>query len=143
MFNKNQSSVPQKNVETIIGPSVKLEGTFKGEGDLVVEGILIGSLETKKNLKIGANAIVQANIRADNAFVSGKIKGNISVKGKLEVTNTAIILGDIKAKIISIESGALVQGKIIMPVQNITEPTKEKEEEKKEEEVKESKKNKE
>ena len=139
MFNKNQSALPQKNVETIIGPSVKLEGKFKGEGDLVVEGILIGGLETKKNLKIGTDAIVQANIRADNAFVSGKIKGNISVKGKLEVTNTAIILGDIRAKIISIESGALIQGKVIMPVQNITEPIKEKEEEKKKEEEKESK----
>ncbi len=136
MFNKDQPSIPQKNVETIIGPSVKLEGKFKGEGDLVVEGILIGSLETKKNLKVGANAIVQANVRADNAFVSGKIKGNISVKGKLEITNTAIILGDIRAKIISIESGALVQGKVIMPVQNITDPIKEKGEEKKKEESK-------
>ena len=136
MFNKNQSSLPQKNVETIIGPSVKLEGKFKGEGDLVVEGILIGGLETKKNLKVGTNAIIQANVRADNAFVSGKIKGNISVKGKLEITNTAIILGDIRAKIISIESGALVQGKVIMPVQNITDPIKEKGEEKKKEESK-------
>ncbi len=119
MFNKDQPSIPQKNVETIIGPSVKLEGKFKGEGDLVVEGILIGSLETKKNLKVGANAIVQANVRADNTFVSGKIKGNISVKGKLEITSKAIILGDIKAKIISIESGGLLHGKIAMPVHNI------------------------
>ena len=136
MFNKNPSSLPQKNVETIIGPSVKLEGKFKGEGDLIVEGILIGGLETKKNLKVGTNAIIQANVRADNAFVSGKIKGNISVKGKLEITNTAIILGDIRAKIISIESGALIQGKVIMPVQNITDPIKEKGEEKKKEESK-------
>ena len=45
MFNKNQSSIPQKNVETIIGPSVKLEGNFKGEGDLLIEGILVGKLE--------------------------------------------------------------------------------------------------
>lgn len=123
MFNKNQTAT-QKNIETIIGPSVKLEGKFKGEGDLIVEGILIGGLETKKNLKVGSNAIVQANIKADNAFISGKVKGNISVKGKLEVTSTAIILGDIKAKIISIESGSLIQGKITMPVHNI-EPERE------------------
>ena len=121
MFNKNQTPSQEKDIETIIGPSVKLEGKFKGDGDLIVEGVLIGSLETKKNLKIGSSAIVQANIRADNAFISGKIKGNISVKGKLEITNTAIILGDIKAKIISIESGALIQGKVTMPVHNITE----------------------
>jgi len=121
MFNKNQTPV-QKNIETIIGPSVKLEGKFKGDGDLIVEGILIGGLETKKNLKVGSDAIVQANIKAENAFISGKIKGNVTVKGKLEITSTAIVLGDIKAKIISVESGSLIQGKITMPVHNIPDP---------------------
>lgn len=119
MFNKNQDISTSKNIETIIGPSVKVEGDFRGEGDLIIEGILIGNLQTKNNLKIGQNAIVEAEIKANNAFVSGKIKGNITVKGKLEITSTAIILGDIKAQIISIESGALLKGKLEMPVGNL------------------------
>lgn len=119
MFNKNQPTMHTKSIETIIGPSVKVEGDFKGEGDLVIEGILIGNLETKNNLKIGQNAIVQAEIRANNAFVSGKVKGNVTIKGKIEIASTAVILGDIKAQIISIESGALLQGKISMPVRDI------------------------
>ena len=120
MFAKNQPTTSQKSIETIIGPSVKVEGNFKGEGDLVIEGILVGDLQTKNNLKVGQNAIVDANIKANNAFISGKIKGNIIVKGKIEITGTAVILGDIKAQIISIESGALVQGKLNMPVTNIS-----------------------
>ena len=120
MFNKNQTSVAShKSIETIIGPSVKVEGDFKGEGDLIIEGVLIGSLKTKNNLKIGTNAFVQANISANNAFISGKVKGNINVKGKLELSGTAIILGDIKAQVLSIESGAMVKGNIDMPVANI------------------------
>ncbi|MBP9802048.1 polymer-forming cytoskeletal protein [Patescibacteria group bacterium] len=119
MFNKNQDISTSKNIETIIGPSVKVEGDFRGEGDLIIEGILIGNLQTKNNLKIGQNAIVEAEIKANNAFISGKIKGNITVKGKLEITSTAIILGDIKAQIISIESGALLKGKLEMPVGNL------------------------
>ena len=117
MFNKNQDMGNSKNIETIIGPSVKVEGDFKGEGDLIIEGILVGNLQTKNNLKIGQNAIVEAEVKANNAFISGKVKGNISVKGKLEVTSTAVILGDIKAQIISIESGALLKGKLEMPVE--------------------------
>ncbi len=121
MFTKNQPSVPsQKSIETIIGPSVKVEGNFKGEGDLIIEGVLVGNLQTKNNLKIGQNAVVDANVRANNAFISGKVKGNISVKGKLEISGTAVILGDIKAQILSIESGALLKGNIDMPVGNIT-----------------------
>jgi cytoskeletal protein CcmA (bactofilin family) len=120
MFAKNQPIASQKTIETIIGPSVKVEGKFKGEGDLVIEGILVGDLQTKNNLKVGQNATVDAHIKANNAFISGKIKGNIIVKGKVEITGTAVILGDIKAQIISIESGALVQGKLNMPVTNIS-----------------------
>lgn len=119
MFNKNQDSAHSGKIETIIGPSVRVEGDFKGEGDLVIEGMLIGNLQTKNNLKIGQNAIVEAEIKANNAFISGKVKGNISVKGKIEITATAVILGDIKAQIISIESGALVQGKLIMPTRDV------------------------
>lgn len=115
MFNKNQPMSP-KSIETIIGPSVRVEGDFKGEGDLIIEGMLIGSLQTKNNLKIGQNAVVEANVRANNAFISGKVKGNVTIKGKLEITGTAVILGDIKTQIISIESGALLQGNISMPL---------------------------
>ncbi|MBU1202614.1 polymer-forming cytoskeletal protein [Patescibacteria group bacterium] len=127
MFSKNQSVAPNsKSIETIIGPSVKVEGDFKGEGDLVIEGILVGNLQTKNNLKIGQNAVVDANIKANNAFISGKVRGNINVKGKLEITGTAMILGDIKAQIISIESGALLKGTLDMPIGNIsTEEPKE------------------
>lgn len=121
MFSKNESAPRStKSVETIIGPSVKVDGNFKGEGDLVVEGVLVGSLQTKNNLKVGQNAVIQANIQANNAFVSGKVKGNIRVKGKLEITGTAMILGDVTAQILSIESGALIKGNINMPVGNIT-----------------------
>lgn len=119
MFNKNQDVAHSGKIETIIGPSVRVEGDFKGEGDLVIEGMLIGNLQTKNNLKIGQNAIVEAEVKANNAFISGKVKGNISVKGKIEITATAVILGDIKAQIVSIESGALVQGKLIMPTRDI------------------------
>lgn len=116
MFNKNQAIVNSKNIETIIGPSVKVEGDFRGEGDLIIEGILVGNLQTKNNLKIGENAVVEANIKAQNAFISGKVKGNLVIKGKLEITASAIILGDIKTQLISIESGAIIQGNISMPL---------------------------
>jgi len=122
MFNKNQSQITAKTVETIIGPSVKVEGNFKGEGDLLIDGVLIGNLETENNLKVGSGAIIEANIKANNAFISGKIKGNIVIKGKLEITATAVILGDIRTQILSIEAGAKIQGKVSMPTGKLELP---------------------
>lgn len=119
MFNKNQSDISPKKIETIIGPSVKVEGNFKGQGDIIIDGMLVGTLETENNLKIGAGAIIEASIRANNAFVSGKVKGNISTKGKLEIASTAVIMGDIKTQILSIESGARLLGKVTMPTTKI------------------------
>ena len=120
MFNKDKiSNKSSKTIETIIGPSVKLDGNFKGEGDLIIEGALVGTIQTKNNLKISPSAVVEATIKANNAFISGKVKGSITVKGKLEIAGTAVILGDIKAQIISIESGALLQGQLSMPAENV------------------------
>lgn len=121
MFNKTQQSRPdQKTIETIIGPSVKVDGTFNGEGDLIVQGIFVGKLTTKKNLKVGSSAVVEANIKANNAFISGKVKGNIVVKGKLEITGTGVIDGDVQAQILSVESGAIIKGNIDMPMGEIS-----------------------
>ncbi len=116
MFGKNQAVVSSKNIETIIGPSVKVEGDFRGEGDLIIEGMLVGNLNTKNNLKIGQGAVVEAAVKANNAFIAGKVKGNVTIKGKLDLTSSAVVVGDIKAALISIESGAIVQGNISMPL---------------------------
>ena len=120
MFGKNQPVVSSKNVETIIGPSVKVEGDFKGEGDLVIEGILVGNLNTKNNLKIGQGAVVEATVRANNAFIAGKVRGNVTIKGKLDITSSAVIIGDIKASILSIEAGAIIQGNVSMSATETT-----------------------
>jgi cytoskeletal protein CcmA (bactofilin family) len=130
MFKKEESLSSSKNIETIIGPSVKVEGDFKGEGDLVIEGVLIGSLQTKNNLKIGTNAMIKAGVKANNIFISGKVKGNIIAKGKVEITGTAVILGNIIAQVISMESGALIQGNISMPIPDLNIEATAKEEKK-------------
>jgi cytoskeletal protein CcmA (bactofilin family) len=111
---KAESTKTVKDIETIIGPSVKVEGDFFGEGDVVVEGIVTGNLKTKNNLKIMEGAKIQAEIEAKNAFVAGEVSGNISVQNDLELTASAKVKGDITANLLSIERGALINGKITM-----------------------------
>jgi len=98
-------------IETIIGPSVQVEGNFVANGDIIVEGTISGSIRTEKNLRIGEKAKVFAQITAANALIAGEVQGNIKIKENLELTSTAKIFGDVKTKVLTVAAGACLQGK--------------------------------
>lgn len=96
--------------ETIIGPTVKVDGDFVSEDNVLVQGVVNGSLRTTGNLRVEKGAKIKANVEAQNAIVSGEIKGNISVQENLELGESAAVEGDIITKILSIEPGAVLHG---------------------------------
>jgi len=106
--------VVSDDVDTVVGPSVKVEGDFASEGNIVVKGTVTGSVKTSKMLTVENGAKIFANVRAENAVVSGAIKGNVKVVERLELTETAQISGDIDCKILSVAPGALILGKVVM-----------------------------
>lgn len=113
MFNKDEKS-GIKEVETVIGPSVKVKGEFNGNGDIIVEGTFEGNLKTTNRLYIGDRAKVTANIVAKEATIGGEVLGNISISGHLEITPTAKINGDIESLSLAIAKGAVLNGKCTM-----------------------------
>lgn len=111
MFKENPTA---HETDTIIGPSVKVEGDFVTEGNVIVEGTICGTIKTTKNLKVGPSSKIFANIWADNALIAGEIQGNLNIAKKLELTSSAKIFGDIKTANLSISSGASLNGKCQM-----------------------------
>ena len=100
--------------DTIIGSTIKIEGDLVSNGNIVVEGEVVGSLKTEKHLRIGQNAKVKADVKASEALISGNVDGNITVDGKLELTESARVTGDIKSKVLIIQPGALLNGNCTM-----------------------------
>ncbi len=103
-----------EEVKTIIGPSVKVEGNFSGEGSMAVEGVVQGSLKTNSNLQVGPQAKIKAEVEARNLFLSGEIRGNIKVTEKSKLTSTARVFGNIDTGVLSVEEGAIINGKCTM-----------------------------
>ena len=53
MFSKETKLEKFKDAETVIGASIKVKGNFQGQGNIVIEGSLEGSLKTNANVFIG------------------------------------------------------------------------------------------
>lgn len=100
--------------ETVIGPSVKVEGNFAGSGDVSVDGQLTGTLKTGKSLRVGEQAKLKADVEAADVFVAGEIRGNVKASGRLELSPTAKLIGNVEASNVTVASGAVLHGKISM-----------------------------
>jgi len=105
----------QDNIDTVVGPSVNVEGDFSSEGNIIVKGTVNGSVHTSKILSVEPGAKIIANVRAGSALIAGEVRGNMKIKESLEIASTARILGDIEAKVLSVEPGAIIFGKVTMP----------------------------
>lgn len=113
MFSREREE-ERRDVETVIGPSVKVEGNFIGSGNVVVEGVVNGSLKTTKDLRIREGAKVKADIDAANVFVAGEIQGNVRSNGKIELSSSAKIFGNVETALLVIAEGAILNGKCTM-----------------------------
>jgi len=106
------AAVDQK---TVIGDQISIEGTIRGQEDLLIEGSVKGSIEVKAHrLTVGVKGQVEAEILAANVTVSGKLSGNINATGKVEITKEADFNGEIKARSISVQDGAYLKAVIEM-----------------------------
>lgn len=71
---------------------------------------LEGSLSSEGAVKIGVGTIIVGDVDATSAYIAGAVKGDIDVNGHVVVDSTAIIKGNIKAKSVQVNNGAVVDG---------------------------------
>jgi cytoskeletal protein CcmA (bactofilin family) len=97
--------------KTTIGERITIEGSIRGEANLVIEGAMKGTIEMGKyNFSIGPKGRVDGEIHAQDVSINGQFKGTIKALGKVAVTQKADFNGEIKAKSFSVEDGAYFKG---------------------------------
>jgi cytoskeletal protein CcmA (bactofilin family) len=100
--------------ETVVGPSVKIQGDLNSEGNIRIEGSVSGKVKTSQSVNVGEAAKLTADIFAGSAVVSGEVQGNMKIAGNLILLKTARINGDIACAILRVEDGAQFTGKCTM-----------------------------
>lgn len=112
MFRKN-APPPSKTLPTYIAPNSEFQGTLHVEGDLLIDGIIHGTVEVRGDMQISESGLIEGpEVRAKNLTVHGVLKARVLVEGKLTLSRTARLEGDISASALSIEEGAFYVGYI-------------------------------
>jgi len=97
----------------VIGKSVQIRGEVKGNEDLIVEGLVEGTVTMNEHrLTIGTNARVTANVTARDVVVQGSLQGDIHAQGRVELRAGSRVNGDIRAARLSVEDNAIFSGKV-------------------------------
>ena len=99
---------------SILSDGVNIEGKISSNGNVRIDGKVIGDVHVKGNLTLGSSSEIKGQINAKNMVVSGKVEGTLKIEDKLTLESTSKIKGDIIAKVLVIEEGAKFDGKSSM-----------------------------
>lgn len=106
--------------ETIIAEGVSIKGTMSFQKLVRIDGAFEGELLSSGKVIVGPTGSLTANINLDEAFISGKVIGDITVKTRLVLRGRAEVRGDITAPLLSVDEGVSIIG--IMNIAKSEEP---------------------
>jgi cytoskeletal protein CcmA (bactofilin family) len=106
--------IRSKNV-SVIGPTLVFRGELSADEDLVIEGKIEGTIaHHKKNLTIGKQGRVTADIHASSVLVEGELNGDIHSDGLVSLASGATVNGDVYCARLVMQDGARFNGKVDM-----------------------------
>jgi cytoskeletal protein CcmA (bactofilin family) len=98
---------------TLISKSVAIKGEVSCDEDLYIDGQVEGTIDPKGyRLTIGPNGRVKANITARAVVVQGRLEGNIHASDRVDLKQSATVVGDIVTQLISIDEGVTLKGSV-------------------------------
>ncbi len=104
----------QQGTQSFISKDMEIMGTVKSSGPIRIDGKLEGELHSTGDAEIGKSAAIKGNLVVNAIIIEGAIKGNIAARDRIEMKSSARVLGDIKAKRLSVEDGVTFVGKSVV-----------------------------
>ena len=90
--------MPPVETAAVIGKSVQVRGELTGNEDLLVEGVVEGTIALHESrLTVGTNARIHANVTARDVVVQGTLVGDIRAAGRGELRAGWNVTGDVHA----------------------------------------------
>ena len=100
-----------------LAEGTSLIGDLHFSGTLHLNGNVRGSISTADVLIIGEHATVEAEIKAGEIQIYGKVSGNIDCAGRVEICETGHVRGDVRTPKLIIKEGGIFEGKSLAATQ--------------------------
>ncbi|MBE3115224.1 MAG: polymer-forming cytoskeletal protein [Actinobacteria bacterium] len=116
MLSRKSTEVKGSKTITIIAEGVKVEGKINCPGSVRIDGTVNGEITIEKDIIIGKEGKVEANIRTKDAVIAGTYKGDMIASGEVEITTTGKFIGNLTQKdaLLTIAKGGLFKGESLI-----------------------------
>ena len=101
-------------LHSYVGSNTTIKGNFECREDFLVEGAVEGNLSSEGLIVLGKEAVVKGEVTAKEAAISGIVIGTVRCSERLEIFESAKIIGTIQAPVLKMEPGAQINARIIM-----------------------------
>jgi cytoskeletal protein CcmA (bactofilin family) len=99
--------------ETFIGSTSMFIGSFSGNGNMVIEGIVEGDINVEGELNVSPLGRVRAQISAAKCIIAGAITGKVFARHQVTIEHTAKAWCDIQTAELTVAPGATFKGSCI------------------------------
>ena len=102
------TSLPRK--ESLIAADITIEGKIEGGGSVRIAGKFKGDVNVQGDLTIEAGAKLTGAVRAAKVTIAGELEGNVEQATLVDLLQTAVVIGDLKAGSLTVAAGARLRG---------------------------------
>ena len=98
--------------ESVIASDLTIEGKISGSGHVRIAGKFKGDVKVQGNLTIEQGAKVAGGVAASKVTLAGELEGNIASAQQVELLQSGVINGDLKAGSLTVAAGSRIRGHV-------------------------------
>lgn len=114
MAKDRQNHSVSESTISIIAQGTRITGECETEGSIRIEGAVEGSVRAGKAVVIGKDGLVEGDVFTQDAVIAGTVRGLVIAESRLELQASCRIDGDVRARRMQLEEGAVLNGTIQM-----------------------------
>jgi cytoskeletal protein CcmA (bactofilin family) len=113
LFKKDKVALDMQSISTLISEGSIFDGNLKAPAFARIDGQITGDVTVDEGLILGEKGLIHGNVVTKEMVIYGTVNGDLQVSS-LEIKATGKVTGEIKTQTLTVETGAVYNGKLSM-----------------------------